>query len=118
MLIMANKFLTTVSVLATVFLLVMMNVTTPQSVGPFGVLVFFTMFYLICLGVMVGLMRFLFWVVNKDMGVRRAYYYGTVLAFAPVIIVALGSFGGAGVLEVVLVGLLMLVGCFIVSKRL
>ena len=115
---MLGKFLFGASVLSAVFLLVMMNVTTPQSVGPFGVLVFFTMFYAICLGVTVGLMKFLFWVINAKVTKQRAYYYGTVLAFAPVILVALGSFGGVGLVEIVLIALLMVVGCFIVSKRL
>ena len=115
---MIGKFLISASVLATVFLLVMMNVTTPQSVGPFGVLVFFTMFYIACLGAMVGIINLIFWMINRRVERRRIQYYGAVLAFAPVILVALGAFGGVGVLEVVLVALLMLVGCFIVSKRL
>ena len=116
---MKYRFLLSVSLLATVFLLIMMNLTTPQSVGPFGVLVFFVMLYLMCFGVMVGLVKLVFW--GRGKGKERAkktYYYGSVLAFAPVIMVAMGSFGGVGTLEIVLVGLLMLVGCFIVSKRL
>jgi len=116
---MKYKFLASVSLLAAVFLLVMVNLTTPQSVGPFGVLVFFVMLYVVCLGISVGLVKLLFWVRGKERGgSKKVYYYGSVVAFAPVIMVAMGSFGGIGVLEVVLVGLLVSVGCFIVSKRL
>ena len=116
---MKYKFLASVSLLAAIFLLVMVNLTTPQSVGPFGVLVFFVMLYVVCLGVSVGLVKLIFWVRSKERGgSKKVYYYGSVLAFAPVIMVAMGSFGGVGVLEVVLVALLVFVGCFIVSKRL
>ena len=113
---MKYRFLALFSLVAAIFLLVMMNLTTPQNVGPFGVLVFFASFYVVCLGVATGLLKLGFWIRGKKS--RKMYYYGSVLAFAPVIIVALGSFGGVGVLEIVLVGLLMVVGCFIVSKRL
>ncbi len=115
--IMVEKFLYIASLLATVFLISMMNLTTPQSVGPFGVLVFFTTFYVACLGIIVGILKFIYWTMNRGRQGKKIYYYAMVLAFAPVILVAIGSFGGIGILEVALVALMMTVGCFIISKR-
>ena len=46
------------SLLAAVILLVMLNFTTPAGVGPFGVLVFFTTFYILMFGVALALVRF------------------------------------------------------------
>ena len=43
------------SLLAAVILLVMLNFTTPAGVGPFGVLVFFTTFYILMFGVALAL---------------------------------------------------------------
>jgi hypothetical protein len=101
----------------------MMTFTTPSGVGPFGVLVFFTLCYIACLGILVALCYLFFTLRNKLSKThisnisKKSYYYGSVLAFAPVILIAMQSFGNIGVLEIGLVVVTMLVACFLVAKR-
>lgn len=98
-----------------IILLVMMNFTTPMEVGPFGVLVFFTTIYVIMFGVFSGLVQILYRLNKKKMQ-RKGYVYAAVLAFAPIMLLLVRSFGGLSIwttaLSLVFVGL----GCFLVKK--
>ena len=47
---MFNRMILLSSLVATMIILVMMNFTTPTSIGPLGVLVIFTMFYVVSFG--------------------------------------------------------------------
>lgn len=120
---MLNKILFIASLISFMFLAVLLMFTTPSGVGPVGVLVFFTLCYITCLGVTVSLCNAFFRLkgqLNKkhqSNTAKKSYYYGAVLAFAPVIILAMRSFGGIGLLEIGLVCFAMLVACFLVSKR-
>ena len=49
---------------------------------------------------------------------KRAYYFSTVIAAAPVMLIGLQSVGGIGVYEVLLIVLFTAVGCIYISKRL
>lgn len=118
-----DRFFAVASLLAVVFLIVVLNLTTPSDVGPLGVLVFFTLGYIVCLGVMVGLCRIFFALLAKmrrqrlEANRKRSYYYASVLAFVPIVLIFMRSFGELGVLEVFLALLLGIIGCFFVSKR-
>lgn len=120
---MLNKFLFIASIIAFMFLVVLLTFTTPSGIGPFGVLVFFTLCYIVCLGVTVAICSVFFKFKSQISGkhqssvAKKSYYYGAVLAFAPVIILAMRSFGSIGLLEIGLVCLAMVVACFLVSKR-
>ncbi|MDR3298034.1 MAG: hypothetical protein LBT19_01500 [Candidatus Nomurabacteria bacterium] len=120
---MLNKILYISSAVSAILLVGLMTFTTPSGVGPFGVLVFFTLCYIICLGATVAICGTFFRIKSQFSKShhsnipKKSYYYGAVLAFAPVIILAMQSFGGVGLLEVGLVFLAILVACFLVSKR-
>jgi len=109
--------------LAMVFLVTMVNLTTPSGIGPLGVLVFFTLVYLVCLSVMVVLSRAFFALRDKlqksrvHVGAKKSYYYGSVLAFVPMILIFMRSFGELNLLEVALAVLFAVLGCFYISKR-
>ncbi|MDR1033099.1 MAG: hypothetical protein LBL84_03775 [Candidatus Nomurabacteria bacterium] len=126
---MLGKILSTVSLISLVLLVVLLVTTTPSEVGPFGVLAFFVLSYLIFLGLATGLLRMLSLFLSKltksfvmahpitPVPIKRCYYLGTVLAMAPVLILAMQSFGGIGFLELGLVAALEALGCFLVVKR-
>lgn len=120
---MMNKVLNLLSLVSLIFLLGMMNISTPSEVGPFGVLVFFTLVYLLCLGGAVAICRGFFMLrdkLNKNREAttrKREYYYGSVLAFGPVIFLVMQSFGGFRGVDVFLIISVMVVGCFYISKR-
>ncbi len=107
----------------------MLLTTTPATAGPFGLLVIFLTAYLAS----VGLVSFFLYGVSrvyayalagaslrrppKVLPFRRAYYFATVLAAAPVMLVGLQSVGSVGWYELLLVGLFVVIGCIYVSRR-
>ena len=48
---------------------------------------------------------------------KKAYYYASVIALAPVIFVSMQSVGGVGIYEIMLVALLVVLGCLYISRR-
>jgi hypothetical protein len=126
---MLSKVLVFTTILSVALLALMLCFTTPASVGPFGVLAFFVLVYLVFLGLMTGSVYFFSFVLFeftkglvlarplKQISVKRAYYYGSVLAMVPVLILAMQSFGNIGFMEFSLTIVFAVIGCFLVSKR-
>lgn len=96
-------------------LVVFMQITTPTEAGPAGVLIVFSLMYLSALGF---LALSFFWInrllirANRFLRLRRplqrmrllhAYYYASILALAPIMLVGMASVGELGVREVGLV---------------
>ena len=55
---------------------------------------------------------------KKDIKVfKKAYYYSTVIAFAPVVMIAQQSIGGVGFFEFFLILIFEIIACIYVSKR-
>lgn len=104
------------SLFAAVILLVMLNFTTPTGVGPFGVLVFFTTFYVLMFGVALGLVRFFARLVRAQLG-KKEYAYGAVVAFGPIMLMLAQSMGSMSWMTVGLTVVFVLLGCFLVSKK-
>ena len=115
---------------ASVILLgIMLSATTPATAGPFGLLVIFVSAYLACLGLisffLYGVSRILVYVSSgftlrkplRVLPIRRAYYFSTVLAAAPVLLISLQSVNAVGVYEVILVLFFVTIGCVYVSRR-
>lgn len=108
---------------------IMLSTTTPATAGPFGLLLIFIAAYLASLGLisffLYGVSRVLVYVLAgftlrkplRALPFRRAYYFSTVLATAPVMLVGLQSVGSVGWYEVLLVGLFVVIGCVYVSRR-
>lgn len=116
--------------LASLGLLSLMLVfTTPASAGPFGLLVIFISAYLTCLGLvsffLYGMSRVLAYATAgftlkkpiRPLSFRRAYYYGTVLAAAPVMLIGLQSVGSVGIYELILITIFEVIGCVYLTKR-
>lgn len=124
-----GKILIAVALLSGVALTVILNTTTPASAGAFGILAVFLFAYIFVLSVLTfliyGISRLVALIVGVfavrkpvvTMSLRRAYYYATVLAVVPVIIISMQSVGGAGPYELLLIGLFVLIGCVYVTKR-
>ena len=114
---MSKRLIPVLSLLAAVILLVMLNFTSPTGIGPFGVLVFFTTFYVLMFGIAVGIVKIFAVLLRKQMG-RKEYLYGVVIAFGPIMLMLAQSLGSISLLTVALTVLFVLLGCFLVSKRL
>lgn len=126
---MIGKLVGVVTIVAAALLLLVVNMTSPTSAGPVGILAVFFLLYIL----LTSLLTVVFIAVNRivvkisssvktrtpaqAMTVRRAYYFASVLAMAPIMIVGIGSVGKVGITEFVLVSLFMLIGLFYVEKR-
>ena len=104
----------------------------PLTVGPLGVLGVFALIYLGCLSVLFILIRFgLYW-VRKFVGLykkqqmpgggtriepRKAYYIASVVAFAPVTLLAMHAYTKLQITDVLLVLSLLVIAIFYIVKR-
>lgn len=126
---MLAKFLVGMLVASVLLLIVLLNTTTPSSAGATGILAVFVLTYLAVLSAltffMYGVSRI---IVKLSRGVtikkplqpltlKRAYYYSSVIALAPVILTSMQSVGVMGIYEVGLVVFLIAIGCVYVTKR-
>ena len=107
----------------------MLTMTRPGEVGPFGVLALFVLLYLsagsiiymLLTGIIYVLMRVLppgslrLWLENVSH--TKVYYYTTVLALAPVVLLGMASVGSIGGLDIVLVVVFEILACFYISRR-
>ncbi len=126
---MLAKLLSIIGLVATGLLLILITTTPPADAGAMGILVVFLLSYV----VLVCGLTFIVWslakIVNrigKRIGVlrstyivdlKKSYYYSSVLALGPIIVVSLQSVGGVGIYEVCLVLLFVFLGCLYVSRR-
>lgn len=113
--VMLPRIVATAAVIGLGVLLVMLSLTTPATAGPFGLLAIFVSAYLFFLGVvsffLFGVRKLVIMVSRsfavrrppRELSFRRSYYYGTVLAVAPVLVIGLQSVGTVGIYEAMLI---------------
>lgn len=116
-------------VIAMVLLAVLLQATTPASIGPLGILFVFILLYVSALGVLTFLLYALSRVAVKiasafvtrrplePFSLRRSYYYSSVLALAPVLLVGMQSVGKVGIYDVLLVLMFETIACTYIAKR-
>ena len=126
---MLGKVLIIMSALSAAVLFLVVNTTTPKSAGAIGVLGVFVLGYIVMLGCMsfaiYGMSKAAAGVVNRiavrrpvfPLSLKKSYYYASVIALAPVIIISLQSVGSVGLYELVLILLLIGMGCLYVARR-
>ncbi len=126
---MLAKFLVAVMILSMMLLVVIINTTTPNSAGATGILGVFVVTYTLVLCVLTFFMYGVSRIIVKlsqtvtvrkplePLSLKRAYYYSSVVALAPVILISMQSVGALGIYEFGLVLFLVAVGCIYVTKR-
>lgn len=86
-------------------------------------MLFFVMCYVLFLGLAVLCCRLFFTLrakLDKTKSgniIKKSYYYGLIIALAPILILVSGSFGGISILQVGLVLLVEIFLCFLVSRN-
>lgn len=127
---MLQRIIAIITIVSLCLLALMLALTTPATAGPFGLLLIFVSAYLSCLGLvsffLYGVSRIISYVsagftVKRPLpalSFKKAYYYSTVVAAAPVMLVGLQSVGSVGIYEAILVLLFVVIGCVYVAKRL
>jgi len=124
------KIIISITTLASALLLaIVLNISTPAVVGPFGILAVFIFAYLSSLGVMTFFIYFMsrlgayistvFVTRRPYIGLtfRRSYYFSTVIAAAPVMFIGLQSVGAISAYGFLLILLFVLIGCLYISKK-
>jgi hypothetical protein len=116
-------------VAAMVLLTMLLQTTTPATIGPLGILFVFILLYVSVLGVLTFLLFGCSKIVVKIISVffsrkpihalslGRAYYYSSVIALAPVLFIGMQSVGKVSVYEVLLVALFVVIACIYIAKR-
>lgn len=108
---------------------VLLNTTNPSTAGPLGVLAIFVLMYMLVLGALTFLLAagsrlwarvatsFAVARPVQPLGVRRSYYFASILALAPIMILAMNSVGEVGVYDLLLVALFATIATIYVAKR-
>ncbi len=109
------------SIVAFFIVMAMMFSFSPSSIGPLGILLFFTTCYVLFLGLAVLGCRLFFILKAKAKGEKatnldkKGLYYGAAVALAPLLLLMMGSIGGIQIFEIILVFFLEILLCFLVS---
>ncbi len=126
---MLQRVIAIITLVSLCLLSLMLVFTTPASAGPFGLLMIFITAYLTSLGLisffLYGGSRLFAYASSgftmkkpiQPLSFRRSYYFSTVLAAAPVMLIGLQSVGAIGFYEVVLVLVFEVIGCVYIAKR-
>lgn len=112
-------------------LLYLLQSTDPVTAGPGGILLTFVVIYLIVASLLFTILHWGVRVVSSQIikrrkqvtarsyrvGVRKAYYIASVVAFAPVLLLALNSVRQLNASDVALVSLFLVLAIFYITKR-
>lgn len=115
-------------IVGVVGLALLLQLTTPATIHPVGILGVFICIYLLVLGV---LTFFVFWgsrlyarglsaMTSKRYQAARlvtAYQYSTVISLAPVMLLAMRTVGGVEVSDILFVILFVSLACFYIWRR-
>lgn len=116
-------------VVAVVILIITLQLTTPSTIGPLGLLFVFILLYVAIL----SMLTFLLYLANRvivrmgqtmtvrrplrSLTLQRAYYYGSVISLAPVMLIGMQSVGVVGIYEVLLIVVFTALTCVYIAKR-
>ena len=126
---MLKMIISTVTVASLCLLAILLNVTTPASAGPFGILIIFVLIYLSSLGLVTYFIYGASYMIShlstvfitrrpiEALTFKRTYYYSTIVAAVPVLLIGLQSVGAVGAYEFFLVVIFVIVGCLYISKK-
>ena len=113
-----NRIVIGVSIIGLAVLILMLNVTSPTDIGPFGVLLFFITVYVVCFGLISMILHlFLKIAFKKDSMRNKDYLYAAVFAFGPIMLLMARSFGVISLWTVGLIVLFLFLAEFLVYKR-
>jgi uncharacterized protein (DUF58 family) len=126
---MLGKVLSISLVVAVTLLVTLLQTTTPATIGPLGILIVFILMYVSVLCVLTFLLFSVSRVVEKittsftvkraihQLSLRKSYYFSSVIALAPVMVVGMQSVGEVSFYEVMLVILFVAISCIYIAKR-
>ena len=113
-----NHIIYCISIIGLAALILMLNLTSPTEIGPFGVLLFFTTVYIVFVGVATLLMQSFFrFSLGKKQLHNKDYLYAAILAFGPIMFMMARSFGAITPWTISLIVFFLSLAEFLVYKR-
>jgi hypothetical protein len=110
-------------------LLLLLNITTPATAGPFGILVIFILAYMSSFGLMAFFLYFMGRILShlsrvfmtrkplNTLTFKHSCLFSSVIAAAPIMLIGLRSVGEMGFYEYLLIFIFTVIGCLYISKR-
>lgn len=122
---MLGKVLAISSLVAFVLLSALVQSTSPSTIHPIGILGIFVLIYVLALGLLTFFIYGTGRIVRrqtdrqstKQVTLIRAYYFASVLALAPVMLVGARSVGRTSTVDVMLIALFEILACFYIARR-
>ena len=126
---MLRRVLVVMTAVSIAMLFLLLTTTTPSTAGPLGILSFFVCMYIAALGVLTFLFRGLSLLLVKvsparrrklisdELTLKKAYYYASVLALVPIMLLAMQSVGEIGMYQLLLVGFFTFIAWLYVANR-
>ena len=115
------------AVAAFIAIVVIVQYTTPSQVGPFGVLMLFLCIYTVMVYIIGGILRLVRAVLQRrkplapgrvlSQQTESVYYYASVLAAVPVLLLGMQSVGALSWWSLLLTALFVALGLLYVYKR-
>ena len=126
---MLGRIIVSSVIVAIAVLALLLSTNEHASIGPLGILVVFVLMYVLELGVLTFFLSGGSRVISKvttsftvkkpimPLTLRRSYYFSSVIALAPVMVIGMQSVGGVGIYELLLIILFELIACIYIAKR-
>lgn len=114
---------------AIAILAIILHTTQPSTVGPLGILVVFILMYVSVLGVLTFLLYTISRIISKvsasftvkkpirPLSLGRSYYFSSVIALAPVMLIGMQSVAEVEIYDVLLIVIFVVIACVYISKR-
>lgn len=113
-----NRVVIIISIIGLAALILMINLTSPTEIGPFGVLLFFTTLYIVSFGILFFLIQaFTATAFKKKFNSNKDYLYAAIAAFAPIMFLMARSFGAVNFWTISLIIIFMALAEFLVYKK-
>lgn len=113
---MVNRLILLFTLLAAAGLIAMMNFFAPMELGPYGVLLFFTMVYILAFGIYTFLVRIFVGMTNHRKLKKLDYVYAAILGLGPLMLLMVQSFGSFSLWTIGLVVMFEFLACFMLKK--
>lgn len=120
------RFLAIILLMDFVVLSAILQSTTPSTIHPLGILLVFGLIYTLALCLLTFFLYFGSILLGhfgrraKDrstISLQKSYYYASVLALAPLMVVGMNSVGRTSIYDLVLVMLFEIIALFYITRR-
>ena len=115
---MLNGLILLFSLIASAITLIILFLTTPTEVGPFGAFILFLMIYIVMFGAMTFIVSLFSKIVGKRKGMsKKEYRYAAVLALGPVLLLVIRATGSFNIVISLLISAIIVSLCCLWVKK-